>query len=189
MFAEGVPGELSLAGMAALTDAEFDSMIADFQRAFCCWRELDAVVIAAVQGYAIGAGFQLALGADIIVAADDVAFCMKETQLGLVPDLAGTHPLVSTVGYSAALEICASGRLVGADEAVKRGIAVSAVPVGLLDDEVNRIAQSFLTALPQATVETKHLLAGALQRTRGEQCVAERAAQRRQFALLSKMFS
>lgn len=189
MFGEGVPGELGLPGMAALSDEDFDAMIAEFQRAFCCWRCLDAIVIAAVQGYAIGAGFQLALGADMIVAADDVAFCMKETQLGLVPDLAGTHPLVAAVGYPAALEMCASGRLIGADEAVRRGIAVSSVPADQLLDEVDRIAQSFLTALPQATVETKHLLAGALNRTRDEQCVVERQAQRRQFNLLAKLFS
>ena len=65
-------------------------------------------------GYAIGAGFQLALACDLRVVADDVQFCMKEPALGLVPDLTGTKPLVEVVGYSRALEICATARYVGA---------------------------------------------------------------------------
>ena len=67
-----------------------------------------------MQGYAIGAGFQLALACDLRVLADDAQLSMKETSLGLVPDLTGTKPLVEAVGYSRALEICTTGRLVGA---------------------------------------------------------------------------
>ena len=101
MFAEGVDGELPLSGMADLSDADFDAAIAGFQHAFTCWRDVDPIVIAAVQGHAIGAGFQLALGADLIVVANDVQFSMKETQLGLVPDLgAPTHSWPSWVSHS-----------------------------------------------------------------------------------------
>ncbi len=185
MFTEGIPGELPLAGMAQLSDDEFDSTIAGFQDAFTCWRDLDAIVIAAVQGHAVGAGFQLALGADIIVVANDVQFSMKETQLGLVPDLGGTHPLVSAVGYPAALEICVSGRWVGAQEAVASGIAVTNVEVTELDEEVERLSASFLSAMPEAAAETKRLLRDASNRSRAEQCVAERQSQRRRIAHLS----
>lgn len=188
MFAEGIPGELPLAGMAGLSDDDFDEAIAGFQDAFTCWRGLDAIVIAAVQGHAVGAGFQLALGADIIVVANDVQFSMKETQLGLVPDLGGTHPLVSAVGYPAALEICVSGRWVGAAEAVESGIALSKVEVGELAEEVERIAAGILTAMPEAAAQTKHLLRGALDSTRDEQCAAERKAQRRRIAHLASLF-
>ena len=69
-------------------------------------------------GYAIGAGFQLALSCDLRVVADDAKFSMKESALGLVPDLTGTKPLVEHVGYARALEICATARVVAADEAV-----------------------------------------------------------------------
>ena len=92
------------------------------------WSQVPAVVLAAVQGAAIGAGFQLALACDLRVVADDVAFAMRETSLGLVPDLAGTAPLVRLVGYARALEICATGRAVHADEAVRLGLAQVAVP-------------------------------------------------------------
>ena len=67
-----------------------------------------------MRGYAIGAGFQLALSCDLRVVADDAQFSMKESALGLVPDLTGTKPLVESVGYARALEICATARMVGA---------------------------------------------------------------------------
>ena len=62
------------------------------------------VSIASVQGHAIGAGFQLALACDLRVMADDALLSMRETSLGLVPDLGGTQPLVDVVGYARALE-------------------------------------------------------------------------------------
>ena len=98
-------------------------VIAPFQRGFAAWADTHAVVVAAVQGHAIGAGFQLALAADLRVVADDVQLAMRETSLGLVPDLGGTGPLVGLVGYSKALELCATGRAVGAAEAVASGLA------------------------------------------------------------------
>ena len=83
-------------------------------------RRVPAVVsVAAVQGHAIGAGFQLALGADIRIVAEDAQFTMAEPTLGLVPDLGGTKRLVDLVGYSRAAEICLTGRRVGAEEALR----------------------------------------------------------------------
>src|SRR4051794_39352071 len=114
---EGFDGEPSFIDLARGTDAELDATIAEYQEAFTWWRRSDVVSIAAVQGHAIGAGFQLALGCDLRVVADDVQFAMRETSLGLVPDLTGTHPLVSLVGYARALEICATGRFMLAEEA------------------------------------------------------------------------
>jgi enoyl-CoA hydratase/carnithine racemase len=178
MFVSGIEGEPSLADMAAFSDEQFDAKIAEYQRAFNWWRSSDAITIAAVQGHAVGAGFQLALAADLMVVADDVQFSMKETQLGLVPDLAGTHPLVMAVGYSRALEICASGRWVGADEAVALGIAVAATSLPDLDARVEQLIGSFLSAPAGAVTATKHLLRGAANRSHSEQQSAERAAQR-----------
>ncbi len=126
----GIPGEVDMIAMAAGSAEAAAEVIEDFQRGFSAWAAVPAVVVAAVQGHAIGAGFQLALAADLRVVADDVQFAMRETSLGLVPDLAGTTPLVSLVGVARALEICATGRFVGAAEAVAMGLANVAVPGG-----------------------------------------------------------
>ena len=143
---------------------------------------LAVVTVAAVGGHAVGAGFQLALGCDVMVVADDVQFSMKEPSLGLVPDLGGTLPLVEAVGYSRALELVISGRWVHADEAVRTGLALKSVPRAELDAAAREVALSCATALPGAVSATKGLLRDAL---RGEgwaaahdaQMAAERAVQ------------
>ncbi|MFH9662271.1 enoyl-CoA hydratase/isomerase family protein [Streptomyces sp. NPDC017248] len=176
---EGIEGEPTFIDLARRDDSALDATIAAYQEAFTWWRRTDIVSIAAVQGHAIGAGFQLALGCDLRVVADDVQFAMRETSLGLVPDLTGTHPLVGLVGYARALEICATGRFVGAEEAVASGLANLAVPAGELDGAVRDLAAALLAAPRDAVVETKALLRGAVDRTYDEQRAAERAAQAR----------
>ncbi|GHA18422.1 enoyl-CoA hydratase [Streptomyces tauricus] len=176
---EGFDGEPSFIDLARGSDAELDAAIAEYQDGFTWWRRSDIVSVAAVQGHAIGAGFQLALACDLRVVADDVQFAMRETGLGLVPDLTGTHPLVGLVGYARALEICATGRFVQAEEAQRTGLANIAVPVDQLDDTVSELAAALLAAPRDALVETKALLQGASDRTYEEQRVAERAAQGR----------
>ncbi|MFD9393618.1 enoyl-CoA hydratase/isomerase family protein [Streptomyces sp. NPDC060000] len=176
---EGIEGEPSFIELARSGDAELDAAIAGFQEGFTWWRRNDVVSIAAVQGHAIGAGFQLALACDLRVVADDVQFAMRETSLGLVPDLTGTHPLVSLVGYGRAAEICLTGRFVGAEEAVNSGLANLAVPATELDAAALDLAAAVLAAPREAVIETKALLRGAGDRTYDEQRAAERAAQGR----------
>ncbi|MFE7777511.1 enoyl-CoA hydratase/isomerase family protein [Streptomyces sp. NPDC057445] len=176
---EGFDGEPSFIDLARGSDEELDAVIAEYQEAFTWWRRNDIVSIAAVQGHAIGAGFQLALACDLRIAAQDVQFAMRETGLGLVPDLTGTHPLVSAVGYARALEICATGRFVQAEEAERIGLANLVVPVGELDASVRDLAAAMLAAPRDAVIETKALLRGAQERTYEEQRTAERAAQAR----------
>ncbi|MFI9148831.1 enoyl-CoA hydratase/isomerase family protein [Streptomyces sp. NPDC053367] len=176
---EGIEGEKSFVDLARGGDAELDAAIAEFQEGFTWWRQSDIVSIAAVQGHAIGAGFQLALACDLRVVADDVQFAMRETSLGLVPDLTGTHPLVSLVGYARALEICATGRFVLAEEAVDTGLANLAVPVSELDSTVQDLAAALLAAPRDALIETKALLRGAADRTYEDQRAAERQSQAR----------
>ncbi|MEW2455812.1 enoyl-CoA hydratase/isomerase family protein [Streptomyces albus] len=176
---EGIEGELSFLDLARRTDAELDAAVAEYQQAFTWWRRPDLVSIAAVQGHAIGAGFQLALACDLRVCAHDVQFAMRETSLGLVPDLAGTHPLVGLVGYARALEICATGRFVHADEAERVGLANLVVDAAQLEGAVTDLAAALLASPRDAVIETKALLAGAGARSYDEQRAAERAAQAR----------
>jgi len=179
---ESAPGEPSILGLAMGAAGGGDALeetIAGFQRGFAIWAEVPAITIAAVQGHAIGAGFQLALACDLRVVADDVAFAMRETSLGLVPDLAGTSPLVRSVGYARALEICVTGRFVGAPEAVAIGLACMAVPRAHLDATARDLADAILQA-PQAAVrELKPLLRNAIDASPADQLRAEREAQAR----------
>ncbi|MDW6063655.1 enoyl-CoA hydratase/isomerase family protein [Streptomyces sp. FXJ1.4098] len=176
---EGFDGEPSFPELARRSDPELDAVIAGYQEAFTWWRRHDLISVAAVQGHAIGAGFQLALACDLRVCADDAQFAMRETSLGLVPDLTGTHPLVSLVGYARALEICLTGRFVHAEEAERTGLANLVVPAAELDAAVRDLTAALLAADRDAVIETKALLRGAGERTYEEQRAAERAAQAR----------
>jgi enoyl-CoA hydratase/carnithine racemase len=180
---EGIPGERSLTDL--VRGGEGDEVIAGYQEAFTWWRRADLLSIAVVQGHAVGAGFQLALGCDLRVCAEDVQFAMRETALGLVPDLAGTKPLVDLVGPSRALEICGTGRWVGAEEAVRIGLANVAVPAAELDATAADLAAALLAAPRDALVETKALIQGAVERGYDDQRAAERAAQLRRLSDLA----
>lgn len=185
MLDPGTAGEETVAGLLARDDAEISATIELYQRGFTWLRDPRFVSVAAVQGYAIGAGFQLALACDLRVLADDARLCMKESALGLVPDLAGTKPLVECVGYARALEICATARMVGAEEAVRIGLALTSVPGAELEDTVADLVAA-LTAAPAGAVrETKELLLGAAAREIDEQRRLERAAQVRRFRELA----
>jgi enoyl-CoA hydratase/carnithine racemase len=186
---EGIEGEPSFIDLARSGDAELDAAIAQFQEGFTWWRRSDVVSIAAVQGHAIGAGFQLALAADLRVVAEDVQFAMRETSLGLVPDLAGTRPLVSLVGPSRALEICATGRFVGAAEAVDMGLANVAVPPDALDGTTADLVAALLAAPDAALRALKPLLLNAVTNDRDTQLRLEREAQGRLLHGLNRVSS
>jgi enoyl-CoA hydratase/carnithine racemase len=183
--AEGVPGAPSVLALAGGAAEAAGAKIAEWQRAFD-WRSRPSVVsVAAVQGHAIGAGFQLALGADIRIVADDAKFTMAEPTLGLVPDLGGTKRLVDLVGYSRAAEICLTGRRVEAAEALDIGLASRVVPADGLDAAVEQTVASLLAVNRDAANETKALLLAASGRTQAEQEAAERDAQYRRLRALT----
>jgi enoyl-CoA hydratase/carnithine racemase len=173
----GVEGEEGMAELVAHGTEAVQQAIAGYQEGFSAWAQCPAVVVAQVHGYAIGAGFQLALAADLRVASLDSWFAMRETSLGLVPDLAGTAPLVHLVGYARALEICATGRAVSAPEAHAMGLVNVIVPAADLHEATFSLVQHVLTAPEQAVRALKPLLRSAMTASPDEQLAAERAAQ------------
>lgn len=183
----GIPGEAGFAELAGLVPGILDERIEEFQAAFTWWRRPDLVSLVAVQGHAVGAGFQLALACDVCVVGPAAAFSMRETSLGLVPDLGGTAPLVAAVGYARALEICLTGRWVGAEEAVRIGLALECVPEGDLARRARELLEAMIAAPAQAAVETKQLLLDAARRSPVDQRAAERAAQGRRLRELAGM--
>jgi enoyl-CoA hydratase/carnithine racemase len=176
-------GEESVAGLLSLPDDAISATVDDYQRGFTWLRAPRFVSIAAVRGHAVGAGFQLALACDLMVLGDDAQLCMKESALGLVPDLTGTLPLVERVGQQRALEICATARTVGAAEAVEIGLALAVVRD--LEATVADLAAALCEPAPGVVEETKRLVQGALGRTLDEQRLLEREAQVRRFRALA----
>ena len=186
---EGIPGEQSLLELAMEKDEDVDRMISEIQGSFSWLGEVPAITIAAVQGHAVGAGFQIALACDLIVCAEDAQFSMKEAAYGLVPDLTGTSPLVRTVGYKRALEMCLTTRWVYAEEAVRLGIAVDAVPQSELSERVQGLVDVVTSGVPGTAAELKTLLGHAVTASPADQLAAERRSQIRRFANLRKMMA
>lgn len=180
----GVEGEEFL-DLEASTDQHIIDTIDGYQRGFTWLHDPRFVSIAQVHGYAIGAGFQLALACDLRVVADDAWFCMKEPALGLVPDLAGTKPLVELVGYARALEICATARQVSASEASAIGLATAVVPAAELAETTQELTGALLEVNGGAVRETKALLQSAKVEDLDSQRLLERTAQVRRFRALA----
>jgi enoyl-CoA hydratase/carnithine racemase len=175
MTPDGIAGEGSLLQLLHEDDEALEAFIVAAQAGFTWWHDVDAITIAVVDGHAIGAGMQLALACDVIIAGPNAQFAMRETSLGLVPDLAGTFPLVQRVGYHRALELCASGRFLASDEALRIGL-VEFVDVDAAA-KATALAEQFVAAPPGALRALKPLLRNALNATPREQRAAERAAQ------------
>jgi enoyl-CoA hydratase/carnithine racemase len=163
--------------LARAPDSVADERIAVFQSGFTWLADPSFVSIAAVRGHAVGAGFQLALACDLIVAAQDAQFTMAEVGLGLVPDLGGTGPLIRAVGPARALEICATGRRVPAAEALRLGIAVDVVSGDELDHTVADLAARLMANDAETVRAVTRLIVGAVDRSSAEQLAAERQEQ------------
>lgn len=143
------------------------------QRAVLAWHELSVPVIAALRGHALGGGLQLALGADIRIAAPDTTMSVFEINWGLTPDMAGTQLLPRLVGPDVAAELTWTGRVVDAEEAARIGLVTRVV-----DDPhaaAHELAARIAAANPDAVQTAKRLLEKAHSPIE-EGLAAERAA-------------
>jgi enoyl-CoA hydratase/carnithine racemase len=180
------PGVASGLGELGALPAELaQERIRGYQAGFRWLRSPGVVSVAAVQGHAIGAGAQLALACDLRVLAEDAQLRLPEASLGLVPDLTGTSTLVELVGYSRAVEICLTGRPVGATEALAMGLANAVVPADQLESAVAGLTAALLGPDVGASRETLALVRSAVRNDPAEQDAAERAAQARRLGVLA----
>src|ERR1700733_2830530 len=112
---------------------------------FAAWRRLTAVrkpIIAAVAGFALGGGCELAMMCDFILAAATAKFCQPEIKLGVMPGMGGSQRLTRFIGKSKAMEMCLTGRTMDAEEAERAGLVSRIVPAAGLVDEAVRTAQT-----------------------------------------------
>ena len=121
--------------------------------------DLDKPVIAAVNGYAAGGGFELALACDFIVAVPDARFSLPEVKLGLVPDSGGVFRLARRIPRALANELLLTGRPMDADEALRWGIASRVVERERLMDEARALAAELEAVGPLAAQAVKAVLA------------------------------
>ena len=119
--------------------------------------------IAAVAGYALGGGCELAMMADFIIAADSAKFGQPEIKLGVTPGMGGSQRLTLAVGKAKAMEMCLTGRMMGAEEAERSGLVAKVVPAAGLLDEALEAAQAIAGMAPLAAIAVKEMVGAAFE--------------------------
>ena len=160
---------LTGAGKAFAAGADIDAMktmSADEARAFAglghrIGRTLEAApwpVIGAVNGFALGGGCELALACDFLYASDRAKFGQPEVNLGVIPGFGGTQRLARRVGIGRARELCFTGDLLGADEALRIGLVNAVVPCEQLLEKSLQTARKIAEKGPLAVAQAKRVL-------------------------------
>jgi enoyl-CoA hydratase len=119
--------------------------------------------IAAVSGYALGGGCELAMMADFIIAADTAKFGQPEIKLGVTPGMGGSQRLTWAVGKAKAMEMCLTGRMMAAEEAERSGLVVRVVPAPDLVDEALKTAEAIAAMPPIAAMAVKEMVSAAFE--------------------------
>src|SRR5580698_9214088 len=120
------------------TDVYFDDFCADWHQAAAARKP----VIAAVAGFALGGGCELAMQCDLIIAADTAKFGQPEIKLGIIPGIGGTQRLTRAVGKSKAMDLILTGRLMDVQEAERSGLVARIVPLQSLVEEALKVAET-----------------------------------------------
>lgn len=125
-------------------------------------------VIAAVAGYALGGGCEVAMMCDFIIAADNAKFGQPEINLGTIPGGGGTQRLTRFVGKSKAMEMCLTGRMMDADEAERSGLVSRVVPAAELIDDAIRTAEQIASKSRPIVMLAKEAVNRAYETTLSE---------------------
>ena len=140
-------------------------------------------VIAAVAGYALGGGCEMAMMCDFILAADTAKFGQPEINLGTIPGAGGTQRLTRFVGKSKAMEMCLTGRMMDAQEAERSGLVSRIVPAADLIDEAVKTAQAIAAKSRPAVMIAKESVNRAYETTLAEGIRFERRLFHSTFAM------
>ena len=160
--------EMQAQGFADMYSANF----------FGGWEQVTATRkpwIAAVAGYALGGGCEVAMMADFIIAADTAKFGQPEIKLGVTPGMGGSQRLALAVGKAKAMEMCLTGRMMDAAEAERSGLVARVVPAAGFLDEVMKIAEAIAGMAPLAAIATTEMV-NAASRCRSARASASSAA-------------
>ncbi len=122
-------------------------------------------VIAAVAGFALGGGCELAMQCDMIIAADNAKFGQPEIKLGVIPGIGGTQRLTRAVGKSKAMDLVLTGRMMDAAEAERSGLVTRVVPVERLMDEAMKMAETIASMGLPSVLAAKEAVNAAFETT------------------------
>ncbi|MGZ8997915.1 MAG: enoyl-CoA hydratase [Allosphingosinicella sp.] len=150
------------ADIKEMSDQGFASMYAS--NFFQGWEKVTATRkpwIAAVAGFALGGGCEVAMMADFIIAAETARFGQPEIKLGVTPGMGGSQRLTKAIGKAKAMEMCLTGRMMDAAEAERSGLVAKVVPADRLLDEALETAQLIAGMAPLAAIATKEMVNAA----------------------------
>jgi enoyl-CoA hydratase len=179
--------EKAFAAGADIKEMQSKSYVdAYFEDFFVGWEQFARVrkpVIAAVAGYALGGGCELAMMCDFIIAADNAKFGQPEITLGVMPGMGGSQRLTRFVGKSKAMDMCLTGRMMDAAEAERSGLVSRVVPIGeLLEETLKAAAKVAEFSLP-AVMMAKEAVNRSYETTLAEGLRFERRLFHSMFAL------
>jgi enoyl-CoA hydratase len=133
-------------------------------------------VIAAVAGFALGGGCELAMMCDMIIAADNAKFGQPEIKLGVIPGIGGTQRLTRAVGKAKAMDLCLTGRLMDAAEAERSGLVARVIPLADHMAEVMKTAETIASMSLPSVIAAKECVNRAFETTLSEGIRFERRA-------------
>jgi enoyl-CoA hydratase len=140
-----------------------DMFASDF---FAGWEKVTSTRkpwIAAVAGFALGGGCEVAMMADFIIAADTAKFGQPEIKLGVTPGMGGSQRLTLAVGKAKAMEMCLTGRMMDAAEAERSGLVAKVVPASQLVEEALKTAKAIAAMPPLAAIAIKEMVNAAFE--------------------------
>jgi enoyl-CoA hydratase len=131
-------------------------------------RTIAKPVIAAVAGFALGGGCEVAMMCDIVIAADSAKFGQPEIKLGVTPGMGGSQRIAHAVGKAKAMEMCLTGRMMGAEEAERSGLVAKVVPSNELMTETMKTAEAIAAMPPLAAIAVKEMVNAAFEHPLGQ---------------------
>jgi enoyl-CoA hydratase len=157
------------ADIKEMADVSFlDAFYGDFVSNWDSAARARKPVIAAVAGFALGGGCELAMQCDLIIAADNAKFGQPEIKLGVIPGIGGTQRLTRAVGKAKAMDLCLTGRMMDAQEAERSGLVARVVPAASLMDEALKAAETIASMSLPSVMVAKESINRAFETTLAE---------------------
>jgi enoyl-CoA hydratase len=153
-----------------------DAYLGDFAARWDAVARARKPIIAAVAGFALGGGCEIAMMCDMIIAADTAKFGQPEIKLGVIPGIGGTQRLTRAVGKAKAMDLCLTGRMMDVQEAERAGLVARIVPAADLMSEVMKIAETIAAMSLPSVIAAKESVNRAFETTLAEGIRFERRA-------------